>query len=63
MHYKFRIDSNVTGGHSFSISNLSMITTDILLTYVTTCDNEIERKHKYLYKRILNRYGRSTYLL
>jgi hypothetical protein len=51
MHCKFGI-----GGTSFSISNLNMITIDVLFTDVIVNDEEIkERKQKYLYKCILNK--------
>lgn len=42
-------------GHSFSISNLHIITSDILLIDVILHDKEIEEgQHKCLYKTILN---------
>lgn len=43
-------------GYSFSTSNLNISTTDAILIDVALCDKEIEkRKHKYLYKHILNK--------
>lgn len=43
-------------GHSFTILNLDVITPDILIIDVILHDIEVkERKHKYLYKHILNK--------
>lgn len=43
------------GRHHSSISNLHMIAIHILFIDVSTYDNEVERKHKCLYKIILNK--------
>ena len=43
-------------GHFFSITDLNVITNDILLIDVRLYDKEMEeRKHKYLYEHSLNK--------
>lgn len=49
-------------GYSFSISNLNVITTTILLMDVISYDKEIEaRKHKFIFKPILNNEGNTCF--
>lgn len=55
MHYVFKIVSKSIQGHLCSISNLHLLTIDIILICVTTYDKEIQRTCKHLYKYIINK--------